>query len=77
MFVHALWSKILVNVPPGEFGTKYNLHYADDLLVLTSGGLEDLRIVKLILFLFEGMSGLETNFEKLPMLVWSGWASGD
>lgn len=40
------------------------MHYADDLLILTSGGLEDLRIIKLILYLFEGMSGLETNFSK-------------
>lgn len=27
-------------------------------------GLEDLRIVKLILYIFEGMTGLETNFAK-------------
>lgn len=35
-----------------------------DLLVLTTGGLDDLGIVKLILYLFEGLSGLETNFSK-------------
>lgn len=64
MLSHALRSKVLVGVPLGEFGTMCNLHYADDLLVLTTGHLEDLRIVKLILFLFEGMSGLETNFDK-------------
>lgn len=34
------------------------------MLVLTTGELEDLRIAKLILYLFEGMSGLETNFFK-------------
>lgn len=45
MFAHALNSKILIRVPLGEFGSKFNLHYADDLLVLTSGGLEDLRII--------------------------------
>lgn len=31
---------------------------------VTTGGIEDLRIVKLILLLFEGMSGLATNFNK-------------
>lgn len=45
MFAHALNSKIFIRVPLGEFGSKCNLHYADDLLVLTSGGLEDLRII--------------------------------
>lgn len=65
MFSHVLRSRILVGVPLGEFGSKCNLHYVDDLLVLTTGGLEDLRIVKLILLLFEGISGLQTNFEKM------------
>ncbi|XP_039130828.1 uncharacterized protein LOC120267198 [Dioscorea cayenensis subsp. rotundata] len=49
MFNHALNSKILIGVPLGDFGNKCNLHYADDLLILTSRGLEDLRVVKLIL----------------------------
>lgn len=62
MFPHALRSKILVGVPLGKFGRSCNLHYADNLLVLTTGGLEDLSIVKLILYLFEVMSGLKTNF---------------
>ncbi|XP_039115621.1 glutamate receptor 2.7-like [Dioscorea cayenensis subsp. rotundata] len=53
-----------VGVPLGEFGSRCNLHYADDLLVLTTGGLEDLRIVKLILFMFEGITSLATNFSK-------------
>lgn len=43
------------------------MHYADDLLVLTTGGLEDLRIVKLILYVFEGTTGLATNFSKTCM----------
>lgn len=64
MFSHALNSRILVRVPIGDFGSRCNLHYADDLLIMTTGGLEDLRIVKLILFLIEGMSGLATNFAK-------------
>lgn len=38
--------------------------FRDDLLVMTVGGVEDLRIIKLILLVFEGLSGLETNFTK-------------
>lgn len=64
IFTHALRSKVLVVVPFEEFGSRCDLHYADDLLVLTMGGLEDLRIAKLILYLLEGISGLETNFVK-------------
>lgn len=41
-----------------------NLHYANDLLIMTTGGMENLRIIKLLLYLFEGMSGLETNIAK-------------
>lgn len=69
MFMHALRSQILVGVPLGEFGRRCNLHYADDLLVVTIGDLEDLRIVKLILYVFEGMSGLEANYSKNVSLL--------
>lgn len=55
MFERALNSHVLIRVPLGKFGAKCNLHYADGLLVLTTGGLEDLRIIKLILYVFEGM----------------------
>lgn len=64
MFKHALNFKVLVGVPLVEFGNRFNLHFADDLMVFTTGGLEDLRIVKLILLVFEGLSGLVTNFSK-------------
>lgn len=64
MFAHAFQSKVLVGVPLGEFGSMCNLHYADDLIIISTSGLEDLRIIKLILFVFEGMSGLATNLEK-------------
>lgn len=64
MFSNTLRSHILISVPLGEFRRKYNLHYMDDLLVLTTGGLEDLRIVKLILYVFKGMTSLATNFSK-------------
>lgn len=62
--MRALNSKILIGVPLGDFGSKCNLHYTDDLLILTSGGLEDLRIIKLIMYLFEGITRLETNYSK-------------
>lgn len=64
MFNHVLDSKILVGVLLGPYRSRCNLHCADDLLVMTSGGLEDLRIVKLILYLLEGMFGLHANFSK-------------
>lgn len=48
----------------GKFERKCNLHYTNDLLILTMGGLEDLRIMKLILYVFEGLTSLETNFSK-------------
>lgn len=51
-------------IPLGEFGSRCNLHYADDLLTVTMGGLENLRVIKLILYVFEGTYGLETNFTK-------------
>lgn len=63
--MHALKSQILVGVPLGDFGRRCNLHYADDLLVMTTGGLEDLRIMKLILYVFKGISGLEANYTKM------------
>ncbi|XP_039134175.1 uncharacterized protein LOC120271557 [Dioscorea cayenensis subsp. rotundata] len=64
MFDNALNSHVLIGVPLGEYGSICNLYYADDLLVLTVGGAEDLRVIKLILLVFEGLSGLETNFSK-------------
>lgn len=69
MFNHALNSKILIGIPLDDFGSKCYLHYADDLLILTSGGLEDLRVIKLILYLFEGMTGLKTNFAKTCLYI--------
>lgn len=64
MFTHALKSRVLVGIPFGNLESQYNLHYVNDLLILTMGGLDDLRIVKMLLMIFEGMIGLETNFSK-------------
>lgn len=65
MFNNALRSGILHGVPLGEHGDKMcHLQFADDLLVMTAGGEEDFRIIKLILYLFEGLSGLKVNSSK-------------
>lgn len=75
MFTNALQSKILVGIPLGEFGSMCNLHYADDLLIITTGGLEDLRIIKLIIYVFEGLFGLKPNFAKTSLFFQFGWFS--
>lgn len=61
---HALTSGALLGVPLGNYGRMYHLQYADGLLLVMVGGLEDLRILKLILYLFEGISSLSINFHK-------------
>ena len=43
----------------------YYLQYADDLMILTAWGIEDLKIIKLILFLYEGTSSLAISFQKI------------
>ncbi|XP_039141329.1 uncharacterized protein LOC120278666 [Dioscorea cayenensis subsp. rotundata] len=65
MFNHALSTGILHGIPIGDSGIKMcHLQYANDLLVMSTGGVEDLRIIKLILYVFEGLSGLAINSEK-------------
>lgn len=75
MFSHELRSKVLVGVPLGRFRSRCNLHNEDDMLVLTTGGLEDLKIVEHILYLFEGMTGLETNFLNTYLYLTPGFNS--
>lgn len=41
-----------------------HLQYTNDLLVLTGGGIKDLRVIKLILYLFKVMLGMAVNFNK-------------
>ena len=41
-----------------------HLQYEDDLIILIARGIEDLRIIKLILYLFKSISGLVINFQK-------------
>lgn len=65
MFNNALSSGILHGVAIGSSGVKMcHLQFADDLLILSTGGGEDLRIIKLILYIFEGLSGLKVNLDK-------------
>ncbi|XP_039136185.1 uncharacterized protein LOC120273588 [Dioscorea cayenensis subsp. rotundata] len=64
MFNHALATHVLHGVPLGSQGNVCHLQYADDLLILSAGGIKDLRIIKLILYVFEGMSGLAVNLNK-------------
>lgn len=65
MLNYALNSGVLQGVMLGNMGVKMcHLQYADDLLILTNGGREDLRIIKLILYLFVGISGLKVNSDK-------------
>lgn len=63
-FTHVLSSKVLYEVSLGNLGQVCHLQYADDLLILTACGEEDLRVIKLIFYLFEGMSSLAINFHK-------------
>ena len=64
MFTHALQSRVLVGVPIGSSGSICHLQYADDLIIFFAGGHEDLQVIKLNLYLFEGSSGFTINFSK-------------
>lgn len=63
MFTHVFFSKVLYRISLGNLGQVCHLQYGD-LLILLSGGKVHLRVIKLILFLFEGMSGMPINFHK-------------
>lgn len=52
MFGNALKSRILYGIPLGHAKKICHLQFANDLLILTSGGRENLRIMKLLLYLF-------------------------
>ena len=41
-----------------------NLQYADDTLIFCDADEEQIKILRVILIPFEGMSGLHTNWEK-------------
>lgn len=65
MFNNVVASRILHGIALGDQGERVcHLQFTDDLLVMTTGGGEDLLIIKLILYLFEGLSGLKVNFSK-------------
>lgn len=64
MFWHALRTKVLLGVPLEPLNNICHLRYVDDLIIFTAGGHDDLQIIELILYLFEGASGLTINFSK-------------
>lgn len=68
MFSHALTSRVLFGVPLGDFKTVCHLQYADDLIILSAGGWEDLKLIKLLFFHFEGISGLFINLHKTCLI---------
>lgn len=64
MFSYALSSRILLGVRLGTLGRLCHLQYANDLIIFVVGGFENLHIINLILHLYEGITGLTTNFNK-------------
>ncbi|XP_039116779.1 uncharacterized protein LOC120252722, partial [Dioscorea cayenensis subsp. rotundata] len=86
LFSNALDSGILYGVPLGSQGKICHLQYADDLIILIAGGAEDLRIIKLIFYLFEGIFSCLPAFRKCishkinngnSTLFWyDGWVGG-
>lgn len=69
MFTYALTSRVLYGVSFGDFGSVCYLQYVDDLIIMTIGRGEDLRGIKLILYLFEAIFGLAINFHKTCLLL--------
>ena len=69
MINHALDSEVLYGIPLGNLGRLCYLQFTDNLLVLTARRIEDLRIIKCIIYLFEGMSGLAINFHKTSLYL--------
>lgn len=70
---HALTSGVLVGVLLGNLGRMFHLQYTDDLVLTMTRVLEDQRILKLILLLFEGLSRLIVNFFKSYMYSTTMW----
>lgn len=64
MFHHALKSKVLIGAQLSQIESISHLQYADNLIIFSLGDQEDLQIIKLILYLFEGCSGLSIIYSK-------------
>lgn len=64
MVLLVLHSKVLVGVPVEPSDNICHLQYADDLIIFSTREQDDVRIIKLILYLFEGSSRLTINFSK-------------
>lgn len=65
MYTHALSSRVLIGIPLGPHYSLCNLEFDDDLLLITTGRLEDLRILKLILLLFEDFLVWQSTLGKV------------
>lgn len=72
MFNHTLNYRLLVGVSLWEHGNICHLLYANDLTAVLVGEHEDLKIIKLILYLFKVMSGLSINFH-IACLYTTNW----
>lgn len=64
MFTYSLSLSVLLGVPLGTLGRVCHLQYDDDLIIFLARGFGDLHIIKLILYLYEGLSFLTINFNK-------------
>lgn len=64
MFNHGLRTKVLAGIQLDQTDNICHLQYADDLIIFSTCGQEDLYIIKLIFYLFEGSSSLSINFLK-------------
>lgn len=64
MFMHALRFRALLRAPLGQLGNVSHLQYVDDIIIFFAWGHEDLQVIKLILYPFEGASGLTINYSK-------------
>lgn len=64
IFSHALSTMALCGVSLPKYGNIFQLQYANDFIILITYDMEDLKTIKLTLYLFEGISGLTINFHK-------------
>jgi hypothetical protein len=48
------------------------LQYADDIIVCLENSVEKARNLKLLLYLYEHMSGLKINFDKIEVILIGG-----
>ena len=64
MFTCALNPGVLYKVSLGPLGKMHHLQCTDDRIILIIRGIEDLKVIKLIIYLFKGVSGVPVNLRK-------------